>query len=200
MDVSDRAEVEAELRRRAEAGDLEGVITRAIRAYGPELLGFLGGLARDPVDTDEIFSAVCERLWRGLARFRWDSSFRVWAYAVARNEFYYSRRAVSKARRGVPISEVPSIHQAIAEVRSSTSIYRRSDVKDEFARLREELEPDDRMILGLRVERGLEWNEIARVLGADGDAVKREAAALRKRFERLKKRIRELARERKIAT
>jgi hypothetical protein len=37
------------------------------------------------------------------------------------------------------------------------------------------------------------WGDIARVLGSEGDAVEKDAAALRKRFERLKKKLRELA-------
>jgi hypothetical protein len=52
----------------------------------------------------------------------------------------------------------------------------------------------------LRVDRGLAWNEIAQSMD-DGDApltdteLHRQAAALRKRFERIKDRLRVLARE-----
>jgi RNA polymerase sigma-70 factor (ECF subfamily) len=43
----------------------------------------------------------------------------------------------------------------------------------------------------LRFDRGLSWTEVAQVLAAGGAPV--DEAALRKRFERLKKRLRELA-------
>ena len=45
----------------------------------------------------------------------------------------------------------------------------------------------------LRIDRELEWEEIAAVLAADGVEV--NAATLRKRFERLKERLREQAEE-----
>jgi RNA polymerase sigma-70 factor (ECF subfamily) len=57
------------------------------------------------------------------------------------------------------------------------------------------------MLLVLRVDRNLEWNDLARVLaeGDDGTApladadVTREAARLRKRFQLLKEKLREMA-------
>jgi RNA polymerase sigma-70 factor (ECF subfamily) len=194
VDPAVRAALEVELRRRAEAGDLAGVITEAIGAYGPELLGFLGGLARDAVEADELFASVCEKLWKALPKFRWDSTFRVWAYTVARNEFYSARRGSRK--RAVPLSQAPAVQEAVAKARTTTALHQRTDVKDAFAQLREALEPEDRMLLALRVDRGLEWGDIARVLGASEASLKRETANLRKRFERLKTRLRELAHER----
>ena len=194
VDSEARRALEVELKRRADAGDLAGVMTAAIHGYGPELYSFLAALARDPDHASDVFGATCERLWRHLPAFRWESSFRVWAYTVARNEFLRATREVARARRQVPVSEIQSIQQAVEHVRSVTAAHLRSEVKDAFARIREGLDPDDHMLLGLRVDRKMAWNDIARVLGASDAEVTREAAALRKRYERLKKRLRELAR------
>ncbi len=196
----DRRALEAELRRKVEAGDLDGAMTSAIKGYGPELYGFLAGLARDHDKAGDLFSSLCEQLWKHLANFRWESSFRVWAYAVARNEFLRSLRGAAKAQRNIPLSRVSSIAAVVDQVRTTTALHLRTEVKDAFARLRESLDPEDHMLLGLRVDRRMAWNDIARVLGSPDDAVERDAAALRKRFERLKKRLRELAREHQIGT
>jgi RNA polymerase sigma-70 factor, ECF subfamily len=59
--------------------------------------------------------------------------------------------------------------------------------------LRAELPVEDRTLLVLRLDRELEWDEIAAVLGAEGVPV--SAAALRKRYERLKARLERRARE-----
>jgi RNA polymerase sigma-70 factor (ECF subfamily) len=96
--------------------------------------------------------------------------------------------------------------RAAAHVKSTTAVFKRTDVKDRVRALREQLTPEERELLVLRVDRGLDWREIARVLreqssrsseGApvdDDDAeLARDAAALRKRFERTKARLRELA-------
>jgi RNA polymerase sigma-70 factor (ECF subfamily) len=63
--------------------------------------------------------------------------------------------------------------------------------------VKESLELPDRSLLILRVEQGLAWREVAAVMAEAGDPI--EAAALKKRFERLKTRLRELARARGIA-
>jgi hypothetical protein len=47
----------------------------------------------------------------------------------------------------------------------------------------------------LRLDRGLPWKDIARILGGTGDLDVR-AAALRKRFERARERLKKLAIER----
>lgn len=198
LSPDDRRALEAEMRRLVDAGNLTGAMTVGVKGFGPELYGFLAGLTRDHDRASDLFSSLCEQLWKNLATFRWESSFRVWAYAVARNEFLRSLRGSAKANRNVPLSDVPSMLAVVEQVRTTTALHLRSEVKDAFARLREALEPEDHMLLGLRVDRRMAWNDIARVLGSEEEAVERDAAALRKRFERLKKRLRDLARDHQI--
>jgi RNA polymerase sigma-70 factor (ECF subfamily) len=70
-----------------------------------------------------------------------------------------------------------------AVVRTVTRDIQRTEVKDEFCILRDELYPEEHEILLLRLDRGMAWKDIARILGGDDDLGAR-AAALRKRFER----------------
>jgi RNA polymerase sigma-70 factor (ECF subfamily) len=200
MEDAPRDAVEPELRRAFDAGDLTAVASMAIRAYGPELYGFLVGLARDADAAGEIFASACEKLWRALPGFRWDSTLRVWAYAIARNQFHHWLRVRDRQRLQVPLSDAPALSALVAAVRSTTAVHQRSEVKDGFARLRETLAPDDQALLGLRVDGGLAWNDIARVLaGEDAPPPSpREVATLRKRFERLKRDLRERARAAKL--
>src|SRR5262245_4514602 len=119
-------------------------MTTAIDGYGSELFGFIAGLSPSADEAADTFSAVCERLWRGLPAFRWESSFRVWAYTTARNEFLNARkRRAARARREVPLSGRSAVDAAIARARTATATFQRTDVKEAFARVREELEPDD---------------------------------------------------------
>lgn len=186
-------EREDAIRIRFDAGDLRGAITAAIEGYGPELFGFLNGLTRDRDRAADVFGATCERLWRGLPRFRWDSPFRVWAYAIARNEFLRSLRRRSGEGPRVPLSGLTSA--LVEQVRSTTPAHRSPAVLDAFVRIRAQLDPDDHILLGLRIDREMSWPEIAKVLGGDDADVERDAATLRKRFERLKQKLRELTLE-----
>lgn len=187
----DAMPVEGMIRSHFDAGDLDAAMAAAIEGYGPELFGFLVGLARDHDRASDLFGSLCERLWRGLPGFRWDSTFRVWAYTVARNEFLRSLRHTIRERKQVPLSRASQLSGLAERVRATTPAYRRTDVKDAFARLREQLAPEDHMLLGLRLDKRMAWNEIAAVMGSG--EVARDAAKLRKRFERLKTRLRELA-------
>jgi len=65
--------------------------------------------------------------------------------------------------------------------------------------LRDALDPDDRTLLVLRVDRGLSWEEVARVMlgvetTADAD-LSRESDRLRKRYQLLKDELRRQARD-----
>jgi RNA polymerase sigma-70 factor (ECF subfamily) len=87
-----------------------------------------------------------------------------------------------------------------ARVRTQTLTFLRTQTKKRIAELRDELPEDDRVLLILRVDRGLAWVELARVLlgeridgGHDDATVKREAVRLRKRFQLVKERLTQLA-------
>jgi RNA polymerase sigma-70 factor (ECF subfamily) len=64
---------------------------------------------------------------------------------------------------------------------------------DKLVKLRDSLDPEEQTLLILRVDKAMPWEDVAEVLGADGDPV--SPAALRKRFERLKEKLGRLARE-----
>jgi len=185
---------ELAIRTRFDAKDLDGAMSVALEGYGDELFGFVNGLARGRVQAEDAFSSACERMWRGLPTFRWDSTFRVWAYRIARNEFLRTTRETVRARKMIPISQLPSVQKTLDRIRSSTPLHLRTEVKDKFAELRAQLDPDDLALLGLRIDRKLPWNDISKVLAnTEDEPSAREVAALRKRFERLKAKLRELA-------
>ena len=183
---------EAAVRAKLVAGDLRGAATETLRMYGPEIYGFLKAMARDDDLGAEAFAQLGEDLWRGLPAFRWDGTLRAWCYALGRNALHRLRRDPrrSPARNvGLSAAEVAELAE---HVRTATAIYQRTEVKDELRALRDQLDPDDHELLLLRLDRQMSWKDIARVQGGDADLTTR-AAALRKRFERVKARIRELA-------
>ncbi|MCA9677914.1 MAG: sigma-70 family RNA polymerase sigma factor [Kofleriaceae bacterium] len=194
-----RAAAEARVRARHADGDLEAATTQALELYGPELFGFLQALARDDDTAAEAFSTFAEDLWKGLPRFRWESSLRTWAYALARNALHRVRRDPHRrAERNVPLSDIDQHPNLAAAVRSVTQPYLRTEIKDRFAALRDQLDPDDHALLILRIDRRMSWRDIARAMplegeGDDNAAVDRRAATLRKRFERAKTQLRDLA-------
>jgi RNA polymerase sigma-70 factor (ECF subfamily) len=201
MTFENRADLEAEIKRRQKKGDLEGATTVALEGYGPEIGGYLASLMRDPDRAAEVFSMFCEDVWRGLEGFRWESSFRTWAYTLARHAASrFGKKAAHRPERNLPLSTSRVADKLAQEVRDSTARYLKTEMKDRMRALRESLADSERELLVLRVDRRLDWLDIARiVLDEDGQTeptaaeLRRRSASLRKRFERLKEKLRKLA-------
>lgn len=201
MDARPREELEAEIQRRAAAGDFAGAADVAMRGYGREVYEFLAALHRDEEDARETFSLFAEGMWRGLPRFTWQCSFRTWAYAVARKaSLRYRRDARRRNKRLAVWPEGSSLSAIAAEIRSATQSYLQTEQQSRFAALRASLPAEDQTLLMLRVDRKLPWLDLACVLHDDDEAPlgdeakKREAARLRKRFQLLKEKLYELGR------
>ena len=187
---------ESEIQELLRVRDFEGAATGALRLYGPDVYGFLVNLTGGEPDAAEVFSQTAEDLWRGLASFRGHCTVRTWLYLLARHAAGRYRR--SPWNRGARTGE-SKLDALVAEGRSRTSPWLRTDVKNKWRALRETLDPDDRVLLVLRVDRDLQWNEVARVMlgdeaPSDGD-VAREAARLRKRFQLLKEDLKRRAKD-----
>ena len=181
-----------------DGGDVRAAATLILRELGAEVFGFLRGVLGNTADADEVFAATSERIWRALPSFQWRSSARTWIYVIAHNETARYRSGAHRRNRGrVTTAELGNV---IAKVRTETLSVLRTEKRDKIRALREELSLDDRTLLILRIDRGLEWPAIAHVFLAAEEAcgeedLKREAARLRKRFQLVKERLARRARE-----
>jgi RNA polymerase sigma-70 factor (ECF subfamily) len=178
LDTDERRALERALRAMAAHGDLAGVVTAAMKGYGAELFALLQRFTGDRDRAADLYGSLWEQVWKGLPAFRWESSFRVWAYAIARNEFLTAVRA-DRVRREVVVAVEPPDVPEEEQPPMPTG--------DELDQLRGQLDPDALVLLGLRVDHRLSWNQIARVVG-------RDAAVLRKRYQRIKSRLAAAAR------
>jgi len=189
--------VERELARLIGAGDLAGAATGALESYGAELYGFLVHHLGGESDAGDVFCQVVEDLWRGLPEFRSRCSVRTWLYVLARHAAARFRRSPWN-HRGRRTGDA-RLDDFVAESRSRTQPWLRTEMKDRFAVLRESLDPEERALLILRVDRGLPWQEIARIMLDEGEpdeaTLKREVDRLAKRFQLIKEDLRRRARE-----
>lgn len=193
MRVSDIA-IEQTLSSLLDAESFDQATTFALERYGPELLAFIHVRLKDIHAARESYAWMAEDIWRGMPRFRRQSSVRTWVYAIARNaSARFAQRELAGRHRDVPISQL-SRQSALAVKLPST------DVRDRLARIRLLLDDDEQSLLTLRVDKSMDWSDIALVMLYDGtgsepeaDVVTREAARLRKRFQLLKAKLRALA-------
>lgn len=180
--------LEARVRQLLREGDPDAAATCVVEALGQGVLGYLFTTLPED-DAYDVFSAFQEDVWRGLPGFRWECSLRSWAYRIARNAAARFARDGYRCRRQPLRSGLAS---GLATPAASTSGL--CDRRQQLAILRDELPPEDRTLLALRVAGEMEWDEVCTVLAAEGEEI--SPAALRKRFERLKNKLARLARER----
>lgn len=195
----ERTSLDVTVRGLLDAGDDRGAVDSLVRHLGPSIHSYLRTLLRED-EADEAHSDWQESVTRALASFRWECSVRGWSYRVA---FHSATRIWRRPGRRFEEPLPSSLSRLGAGPGPAEPIM--SARHAGLAQLKESLSVEDRHLLTLRIDRELEWEEIAAVLAADdpGDlppgtapdgAYAREAAALRKRFERLVKRLREEAR------
>lgn len=93
----------------------------------------------------------------------------------------------------VTADEQQHLSQVAEKVRSQTASYLKTARRSAIDALRATLPEDDQRLLVLRVDRELQWNELAEIFlddpNADAAALEREAARLRKRFQLVKEKL-----------
>lgn len=189
MDDAGRTALEAEIGALLDAGDLRGAAGAAIRGYGPEIAAYLRAVVRDAAEADEVFSRLCEKLWRGLGRFQRSSSMRTWLYRIAWNAARDFGREGQRGRtRRLRTSEFSGL---AAQALQSLPAWQRDSAPDALARLRGSMEPEEQTLLTLRLHSKLSWKQVAGILSTPEKPL--DEAAARKRFERLKTKLRALA-------
>lgn len=202
VDEVAREAAEARIRAEAGRGDVRAAVTAAFAAYGAEILGYLLAVLREEQRAEDVYSDFCEDVVRGMPSFRFESSARTWLYTIARHAC--SRHLTrERKKKMVALASAPEVLDAAAHTRTPTPPHARTAAREGIERLRRSLKPDDQTLLILRIDRGMAWLDIARVLaGPDAspgdDDLRARSAKLRKRFERLKERLREMAHEERL--
>jgi RNA polymerase sigma-70 factor, ECF subfamily len=191
---------ELSIRTAFDAGDFQTAASAALRAYSTEIFNFLAARLRARSDAEEVYSMFAEDLWNGLPSFAWRCSMRTWAYTLARNAA--ARYATAPQRRmanNMRLSCPGVISELVEQIRCTTRVYQQTDAKDRFRALREQLDSEDQLLLVLRVDRNLAWRDLAIAMSGDPDldeeTLSREAARLRKAFERVKAALKRLAKQ-----
>ncbi|HSM91686.1 MAG TPA: sigma-70 family RNA polymerase sigma factor [Anaeromyxobacteraceae bacterium] len=182
------ADLELRVRHQLSTGHADAAATSVIELLGPGVLRYLCSLLPED-DACDAFSEFQQCLWRGLPRFRWECPLRAWAWRLAWHAAVrcmrdgYRRRREPLSPELAESSPAPGTGTAWLEGRS-----------EQLEALGEELGARDRTLLALRLGRNLAWEQVAAAFAAEGEAI--SAAALRKRFERLKERLAGMARAR----
>ena len=175
--------LEDRVRALLERGARDGAATLAIDSVAPDILAYLR-TRLDEDDANDALSQWRESVWKDLRHFRWECSLRAWAYSLARHACARIRRRPHRHR------EQPLSTSAASRIAASSgaSAALSSERHQKLALLRDCLDEDELELLTLRIDRELEWEEIAAILEVN-------AVTLRKRWERLVRKLEQMARK-----
>ncbi|MEZ4447100.1 MAG: sigma factor [Polyangiaceae bacterium] len=178
-----------------EAAEWDRATTELLREHGPAVLAYYVARLGDEDHGREIYAQFAEDLWRGIPGFDWRCPARAWTYRVARGTLARMLRDRGRAReRERRIAAW--LGEIVDETRPPTPLHQQSEVKSRMRVLRAALDDEEQLLITLRVDRQLSWNELAAVMADEpldpGDET-REAARLRKRYQLVKGKLRRLA-------
>jgi RNA polymerase sigma-70 factor (ECF subfamily) len=198
----DHNSLEQRIGRHHERGEIKEAAAAAIEAFGPEILGFLVAVARDERLAGESFSQFCQDLWTDMPAFRGETSFRTWAYRLARNAWLRLLRE-PRLQKTVTHSDSPHISNVERRVKTLSLPHLESEAERQVSKLRKSLDPEDHALLILHIDRQMSWSEIGQVMisaeeASDQGAVERRAAALRERFDQVTENLKKQARKHKL--
>ncbi len=139
---------------------------------------------RDRVEAEEVLQIVYLKILEGKARFRGESSFRTWLFAVIRNTAKSERRK-NLVRRLRLVSESQREADKSAQSEKPEVAIERSETQVRFQRALQQLPARQRETLHLVCYEDLSLQEAAGVMGIS-------VGAVRSHYGRGKKRLRDL--------
>jgi RNA polymerase sigma-70 factor (ECF subfamily) len=158
-------DADRELVEQAAAGSRQA-FDELVRRHQASIVSLARALTRGSADAEDIAQEVFVRAWRGLHGFRGDSAFRTWLHRVAVNVVHSHHGRLARLRR---VFQAPA-----ADAGGEDPIDRAADtgdlesdvvMRDAIDKALGSLPEDLRVAVTLRDMQGLDYREIAKVLG-----------------------------------
>lgn len=168
----------------ARRGDPDAAST-LVRRYQTRMFNFALALTGNAADAEDLAQETFIRAFRGLDRFRGESSFKNWLYRIASNAAHTQRRK-RLLRSGVWDARVESGEVAGQRLASAAeSVEQRAMRRQAIDRALAALPPDQRAAVVLHDIEGLGYQEIAGVLDIPPGTVMSRIFRARRKLRRL---------------
>ena len=168
---------------RARRGDADA-FDELVRRYGDRIVNYIRAMLWQGADAEDVAQDVFLRAYRGLGRFKGQSSFKTWLYQIATN----TARTHFAQRRNRPEDAVGSFSgdDLGAPVAVSRDDVEASVVlRDRLDRALAALPEDQRRVVVLRDVEGFEYKEIAEMLSIPIGTVESRIFRARQRLREL---------------
>ena len=178
---------EEQLIRRAQQGD-NGAFEELLLLHQKKVYNLCLRMSANPDDALDLSQEAFLRAWRSLGQYQFEASFSTWLFRLTSNiciDFLRRKKrrqetSLTESDEGAELS-VPDA-QPGPEQQAMTN-----ETKIELARAMEQLSPEHREILQLRVIEDLQYEQIADILGVRVGTVKSRLARARLSFRKILK-------------
>ncbi|MGE5396495.1 MAG: RNA polymerase sigma factor [Chitinophagales bacterium] len=171
---------EMQIIRRIVAGETE-LFDTLYEKHHREVFVLAYRMCQSRTDAEEVVSEVFLKAYRGLKKFKGDSSLATWLYRITINE---SNNLLRRSRRQVPWDpDVPFPQASRSATESFAQVDEEMTKREEIRDLRQamrELPIQDRLILTLRYDNELSYEEIAEVVHMPKNSVGTKIARAKK--------------------
>ena len=186
-----RVSVESRISELLDEQQINQAVEEILEFYGPRIFRMMMGVFHNEAIAQDVYQQFSIQLWESLESFRGDSQIYTWTYTLA-------RRAIGQRLRGSKKETRLHTHQrdqlAAKWTRTATAEWRKTESKDKFQEMVEELDHDERTLVMLRIGEEMSWKEVAQVMQdgdetLEGSELSKESGRLRKKFQRVKDKL-----------
>jgi RNA polymerase sigma-70 factor (ECF subfamily) len=153
---NDSAE-EADWIRAAQAGD-RSAFARLIERYWDRLYRWLYRMTHDRHAAEDLTQETFLKALAAVKTFRAGTNFRAWVFRIGHNNFVNQKRAERRVKQQLPEDA------AAPELSTAEATTENREALEAIAHAVADLPSDFRAALTLRVEEGLSFREVARIL------------------------------------
>ena len=184
-----------ELVRRAQQGDAEAFEV-LVRKHQGRVFAVAGGILRNREDVEDIAQQVFAKAYFSLKKFDQRAAFSTWLYKITVNECWdlLRKKKVRPLVYESELSEEQAVMYLATEEKSDQGpdVSEQLEVRQQLEQWLDCLEERDRAMLTLKEIQGFTVEEIAEILGINGNTVK-------VRLFRARQRVAQVIRRRKRA-
>ncbi|HUF63994.1 MAG TPA: sigma-70 family RNA polymerase sigma factor [Verrucomicrobiales bacterium] len=177
MDRKEEANGDAELVRRAQAGDTKA-FDELVLKFTSRLHGLVYNMTANREDTDDLLQDIFAKAYRSLRRFRGHSSFYTWIYTIAVNmTLNFLKKRGRRQTTSLEQLDFEAIDRdvALGGLLSNSDPVRETHIHELQRRLNEamlRLSEDHRAVVTMFDIQGLPHSEISEILGISQGTVR----------------------------
>jgi len=151
---------------RAQEGDLQA-FEELVKKYQREIYGLAYRLVLDPEEAKDLAQQAFLQAFVHIRSFRQQAQFRTWLFRIAINQCYSYLKSKKKFGEPVDPEEFVMVGEASPEEELVTQ-----DRRQRLYAALERLPAKQRAVITLKLEQGLSYEEISRVLGGTTGAAR----------------------------